>query len=178
MDDSLIIKYIKRKNEEGLELLLKEHGGLIKGVVHKHLKNINYYEDECIDDILLSIWDNINSFDCKGSFKSWIAVISKFKAIDYKRKYLKLNSFEDIDNLIISDKSNLVDDIIFKEFKEEVHSILNNLKEKDKKIFIKYYIEDKKVDEISEEMNLAKYQVYNQLSRGRKKLRKILKEIY
>lgn len=178
MDDSLIIKYIKRKNEEGLELLLKEHGGLIKGVVHKNLKNINYYEDECIDDILLSIWDNINSFDCKGSFKNWIAVISKFKAIDYKRKYLKLNSFEDIDNLIISDKSNLVDDIIFKEFKEEVHSILNNLKEKDKKIFIKYYIEDKKVDEISEEMNLAKHQVYNQLSRGRKKLRKILKEIY
>lgn len=178
MDDSLIIKYIKKKDEKGLELLLKTYGGLIKAIVNKHLRELSYYEEECIDDILLLIWDNINSFDSKGSFKNWIGVISKFKAIDYKRKYFKLDSLEDIDNIELSDKSNLVEDIIYKEFKEEVHSLLDNLKEKDRRIFIKYYLEEKRIEEISEEMDLAEHQIYNKLSRGRKKLRNILKEIY
>lgn len=177
MEDSLIIKYIKKKNEKGLELLLIEYGGLIKAIVHKHLSKMSYYEEECIDDILLSIWNNINSFDGKGSFKNWIGVISKFKAIDYKRKYFKLNSFEDIDNVKITDKRNLIDDIIYKEFKEEVYSLLDNLNEKDKKLFIKYYLEEKDVEAISKEMGLTKTRIYNKLSRGRKKLGNILKEI-
>ncbi|MBO3444474.1 RNA polymerase subunit sigma-70, partial [Clostridium sp. CCUG 7971] len=34
-------------------------------------------------------WGNIKSFDKnKNNFKNWICAISKYKAIDYKRKYL------------------------------------------------------------------------------------------
>lgn len=178
MEDALIIKYIKKKNEKGLELLLENYGGLIKAIVQNHLKDMSFYNDECMDDILLSVWNNINSFDGRGSFKSWVCVISKFKAIDYKRKYFKLNSLEDVDSLDIADKSNLLDDIIYKEFKEEVHSLLNNLKETDKSIFVKYYLEDKKIEEVAVEMDMNKGKIYNRLSRGRKKLGSILKEIY
>lgn len=175
MEDALIIKYIKRKNEKGLELLLQKYGGLIRSIVRKHLTNLFYYEDECLDDILISIWENINSFELTGSFKNWIAVISKFKAIDYKRKYLKLNNFDDIDEVIISDKRNFVDEIIYNEFKEEVQSLLNNLNVKDKEIFIKYYMEDKSTEHIAKELGIPKTQIYNKLSRGRKKLFTIIK---
>lgn len=175
MEDILIIKYIKRKNEKGLELLLQKYGGLIRSIVRKHLKDILYYEDECIDDILISIWENINSFKTIGSFQGWIAVISKFKAIDYKRKYLKLNNFVDIDKVIVSDEKNFVDDLIYKELKEEIQSLLSNLKDKDKEIFIKYYIEGKSTEHIVKELGIPKAQIYNKLSRGRKKLFTILK---
>lgn len=178
MEDALIIKYIKKKNEKGLELLLKNYGGLIKSIIQNHLKDMSFYNDECMDDILLSVWNNINSFDGSGSFKSWIGVVSKFKAIDYKRKYFKLNSIEDIDSLNIADKSDFTDDIIYEEFKEEVNSLLDNLKKTDKSIFVKYYLEDKKIEEVAVEMDMDKGKIYNRLSRGRKKLGSILKEIY
>lgn len=177
MEDSLIIKYIKNKKEKGLELLIKNYGGLIKAIVRKHLSSISYYEEECFDDILISIWNNINSFNGQGSFKSWIGVISKFKAIDYKRKYLKLNSFENIDDIVIADDINVSDEIILKELKEEIHSLMDNLKEEDKQIFIRYYLKEESIEIISKDMSLKKDVIYNKLSRGRKKLGNILREV-
>ncbi|MDU5107871.1 sigma-70 family RNA polymerase sigma factor [Clostridium sp.] len=179
MDDSIIIKSIKNKDEIGIELLLKSYGGLIKSIVKHHLKDISFYEEECINDILFSIWNNISLFNETGSFKNWVAIISKFKSIDYKRKYLKLNSILDIDEIDISDNKGSVEEIvIYNEFKEEVKELLSNLKNIDKELFIKYYLENKNIIDISREMNMKSYQIYNRLSRGRKKLSSILKEIY
>lgn len=178
MTDNLIIKYIKSKNEKGLQLLLETYGGLIKGVVRKHLLSLDYYQDECINDILISIWNNIDSFDCKGSFKNWIVVISKFRAIDYKRKYLKHNNFENIDKIILSDKKDLSESLLYKELQGEIQSLLDNLRSEDRAIFVKYYLEDISTDNISKELGIPKSQIYNKLSRGRKKLFSILKNSF
>ncbi|WP_286674445.1 sigma factor, partial [Clostridium sp. ZBS14] len=78
---------LKKKNEKALYYVIDNHGWIIKSVVKKHLYNLQSIQDECINDILLGIWNNIEKFDSsKGSFKNWIAGISKFKCIDYKRK--------------------------------------------------------------------------------------------
>lgn len=158
-------------------MLIDKYGGLIKGIIRRHLSNLIYYEDECINDVLLSIWNNINSFSGKGSFKSWIGAIAKFKAIDYKRKYLKLNTIEDIDNLAIRSDYLVENELLKKELKEEIHSMLDLLNDKDKDIFIKHYLEDKKVLIVSNEMNLDITIIYSRLSRGRKKLQSIFKSI-
>lgn len=50
---------------------------------------MNIYEEECISDVLFSIWENIEAFNYReSSFKNWICAIAKYKAIDYKSKYL------------------------------------------------------------------------------------------
>ena len=175
LKDKIIIKYIKSKNEKGLELLLENYGGLIRGAIRKHLSSLPYYQDECINDVLISIWNNIGSFDCKGSFQSWIVIISKFKAIDYKRKYLKHNNFEDIDKVLLSDNKDLSENLLYEELQNEIKLLLDNLKPEDKVIFTKYYLEDIPTDTISKELGLPKTQIYNKLSRGRKKLFSILK---
>ena len=179
MDDSIIINNIKNRDDIGNELLLLSYGGLIKSIVKYLLISICFYKEECINDIIMDIWNNINYFDGKGSFKNWIAILSKFKSIDYKRKYLKLNSILDIEEVELSDDKALVEEIVvFKEFKKEVKELLNNLKSIDRDIFIKYYLENKDISKISMEMNMKGYQIYNRLSRGRKKLSSILREIY
>ena len=89
MEDKIIIKYIKKKKEEGLRLLIEAYGDYINTIVKNNLKDLSYYQEECINDILLSIWNNIDSYDKdKNTLKNWIGVISKYKTIDYKRKYL------------------------------------------------------------------------------------------
>lgn len=178
MDDLQIIKYINSKNEKGLELLLENYGGLIKSVIRKHLYALPYYQDECINDVLISIWNNINSFDCTGSFRNWIVIIAKFKAIDYKRKYLGINNFEDIDKVTLSDNTDLSENLLYIEFQSEIKSLLDNLKPEDRDIFTKYYLEDMSTDNISKELDLPKSQIYNKLSRGRKKLFSILKNSF
>ena len=97
MQDELMIKYIKKKKEKGMEILIDNYRGIITSVVRKHLGVLVNYEEECVDDVLLSIWNNIKSFDStKNSFKNWICAISKYKAIDYKKKYLLKVEYMDI----------------------------------------------------------------------------------
>lgn len=73
MEDKLIIKNIKLKKECGLEMFIDKYGGLIKGIVRKKLFDYSQIEDECLDDILLAVWNNIERFDeRKGTLRNWV----------------------------------------------------------------------------------------------------------
>lgn len=178
MNDEILIKYIKKKQEKGLELLIESYGSLIKAIVKKHLYNLESVQNECIDDILLSIWNNITRFDYKkNTLKNWIGAISKYKAIDYKRKYFKYFQEEDISSLTIESSYSIDKELLANELKSEIYSLLNSLSDKDKDIFIKHYIEEKNIDLVSAETGLKPSVIYNRLSRGRKKLKKTYQEI-
>ena len=168
MQDELIIKYIKKKKEVGMELLIDNYRGILTSVVRKHLGVLINYEEECIDDVLLSIWDNIKSFDKnKNQFKNWICAIAKYKAIDYKRKYLdKVETLDMTDEIYYIDK-----DLVKQETKEEVEEILSHLNEKDRELFVKHYLEDIDLETIALKSNTKVSNLYNRLSRGRKRIR-------
>ena len=175
MEDSLIIKYIKLKKEEGIDMLIDKYSPLIKGVIRKYLFNLREYEEECLNDVLLSVWNNIESFDeRKNTFRNWIISVSKYRAIDYKRKHIKEVEDLEIDPNMIQDSISVEADILREEFQEDVYALLKNLNHKDREVFIKYYIEELELKNISKVMNIKESTLYNRLSRGRKKLRKLI----
>ncbi len=114
---------------------------------------------------------NIKSFDNKkNTLKNWIGVVSKYKTIDYKRKYLNELKLYDID-----DDLNIIDKNLLEcEIKEEVNYLLQNLNEKDRQLFIKRYIEDLDIDTIAKEMNTSSSNIYMRISRCKQKLRKLV----
>ena len=168
LKDKLIIKYIKKCNPRGMEMLIENYSGLLASIIRTHLKQFGNYEEECISDVLLAIWDNIEEFNEKeSSFKNWICVIAKYKAIDYKRKYInKIN--EKLDpNLIY------IDENLYKlEVKEEIEELLSSLNDKDKELFVRYYLNGDKLEEIATDNNTNVSNLHSRLSRGRKKIRK------
>ena len=84
-EENFIIQ-LRRKNERAMDYVIDTYGYIIKSVVKKHLYNLASVQEECVNDVLLAIWNNINSFDEeRSSFKNWIIGISQFKSIDYKR---------------------------------------------------------------------------------------------
>ncbi|GAA0076658.1 sigma-70 family RNA polymerase sigma factor [Clostridium sp. CTA-5] len=174
MEDKLIIKYIKKSNEKGLELLVEKYGGLIKGVINRYLFKLQSYEEECFDDILLSIWNNIDKFDeDKNSIRNWIISISRYKSIDYKRKYLSKLINQKVDINLIKDNKAIDEDLLEEEINNEINELLSNLNDMDRQIFSKICFKEMDVSEISKEMNLKNSYIYNRISRGRNKLRKI-----
>ena len=169
LQDELMIKYIKKKKENGMELLIDNYRGIITAVVRRHLGVLINYEEECVDDILLSIWDNITKFDdSKNSFKNWICAVSKYKAIDYKKKYLSKVEYMDI-----SEEIYYIDQELLKsEIEEEVNDILSHSNENDRKLFKQHYLNGETLEEIAVKNNTKISNLYNRLSRGRKKIRK------
>ena len=86
--DREIVEGIKRKDENAFNILVDIYGGVIKSIVIYHMRGFLEYTDECINDVLLSVWNNIESYDSeKNSLKNWLGAIAKYKCIDYKKKY-------------------------------------------------------------------------------------------
>lgn len=171
MKYKLMIKYIKKKNQKGMEILIDQYNGLITSVVRYHLGSLINYQEECVSDTLLAIWDNVEGFDKdKNTFKNWICAIAKYKAIDYKRKYLNKIEISDLD-----EQNYYIDKNLLKiEIQEELNETLKFLSEEDKEIFRRYYLNDESVIDIANDKKLAISSVHSKLSRGKAKIRKSL----
>ncbi len=166
------IHEIKNKNEDGLYYLIREYGWIIKTIINKHLFYLEEYKEECFNDCLLAIWENIDSYDnTRASFKNWIGVIAKHRSIDYMRKYLKHRDILNIDNECIKTEDNIIDNLLKMELEKELEDMLKNLSEEDREIFKSYYFEDRSINEIARDKKMNESVIYNRLSRGRKKIR-------
>lgn len=172
--DEEICSLIEKRNEKGMELLIDEYAPLIKAIVKKHLFNLSQYHEECINDIYLGIWNNIASFNKEMNIlKNWIAAISKYKAIDYKRKYLKTLEYVDITEIDLESAFSIEEEVLKDEMEHDVEELLKNLSPLDKQLFIKLFVKEESIKEVSEEFNIKPSVVYNRISRGKTKLRNL-----
>lgn len=175
INEENFLDQLKKKNEKALDYVIDTYGWIIKSVIKKHLYNLQSVQDECINDVLLGLWNNIDKFDeNKSEFKNWIAGIAKFKAIDYKRKYLRELDNENVDDLNIT-VDDSIHELLKNELSLEMQEMMNSLKEKDRELFYKLYVEEIEVDKVSQETGIKRDAIYNRVSRAKKKLRDIFK---
>ena len=169
--DTEIVEGIKRKDESSFNKLVDIYGGLIKAVVMHHMPECREYREECINDILLSLWQNIKSYDeNKNSLKNWIGAVSKYKAIDYKRRYYKNLIYNELDENIPDEKER-----IGIELREEIESMLSCLCAEDREIFYRHYIIGERISDIAKSQNKSPAFLFNRMSRGRKRIRNAFK---
>lgn len=172
INDNNVVQQLLKRNEKALFYIIDCYGGLIKKVIQKYLYNLESVQEECLDDVLLLIWDNIGSYDeSRNSLKNWIAAIAKYKAIDYQRKYQRYLRQKDIDNEMVKSTFDLEAHVTRNMLSSTTEKMLGHLKKEDQRLFIKHYIEEKSIDELVNETGLERSVLYNRLSRGRKKLR-------
>lgn len=171
MNDEDMVKGIMSRNEKALESLIREYGGIIRAIAYKSLDE--NYRDECVNDVLFSVWKNISQFDPeKNSLKNWICSVCRYKCIDYRRRYLKAVFSELDENTPSKEMADMY--LLQKETDREIEELLSNLSDKDREIFKRRYIYDEKPEEISKSMEIEPSVIYNHLSRGRRKLREII----
>ncbi|MCY6371168.1 sigma-70 family RNA polymerase sigma factor [Clostridium ganghwense] len=176
MNDELI-EGLKKQDIKYLNKFIKKYGNLIYGVINGILDKSHEKEliDECFDDILLNIWYNIDCYDCKkANFTSWLISVSKFKAIDYKRKSNKTYNLCNISDLNLEDKNRVDEELKLEEQSKELMDLISELHEKDREIFIRKYLNEESIENISKSLKIPKENIYNRLSRGRKKLKSLM----
>ncbi|KXI45656.1 MULTISPECIES: sigma-70 family RNA polymerase sigma factor [Bacillus cereus group] len=170
-----IVEGLRKKDMKALHAAIDQYGDLIYKVVHGVLdtSHSKVLVDECVDDILLIIWYNIDSYDEKrGKFRNWLISIAKFKAIDFKRKSNQVYRLQEFQQDIYEERT--VTNQTKEEEEENFYLLIRSLNNEDKKIFIKRYLDEYSVQEIASELGLATDTVYSRLSRGRKKIKKII----
>lgn len=179
VSDEKLLNVLYNNPEEGLEILMKNHTGLVYTIVYNQLSNILSSEDieECVSDIFFEVFrhkDRINLN--KGSIKGFLAVISKRKAIDLYRKYKNENNIKiPIDTVDISDDC---DDVSTSVSIDERNNILLNtiksLGEPDSEIVIRKYYFRQSSKDISKILGIKANTIDKKASRCISKLKNIL----
>jgi len=168
-----VVQQIKLKNEDSIPYVLQTYGGLLNAIIRKYLQSNQQDVEECLEDVLVSIWFHIDSFDStKNELKQWIAAIAKYRAIDYVRKSEK--SKQNISELEFDER--VSSQQISKQIVFDMSYLLKELNDTERTIFEKYYVEGVTSREIAIEFQTKESWVHNKLSRGRKKLKTILQK--
>lgn len=173
VNNSNYIKRLKDKKEDALEFIVDKYLPLVKGVTYKVLASAGKQDviEECINDILLSIWNNCDKFSGEEKdFKKWICAIAKFKAIDYYRKLNKVVEIA-VDNIAHEESSSAEDEAILNEDRAQLVNLLNTLDDIDKEIFIMKFFLGAKSEDIAKRFGVTKASIDNRIYRGKKKLR-------
>lgn len=122
----------------------------------KRLLNVSHETcEDLLQEVFIKVYRNLNSFDSKLKFSSWIYRITRNEAISHYRKYKKNMqelSLEDGTNdylALLKDDTDLRKELEAKELGELVHKTLLRLPRKYREVLILKYLEEKDYQEMS-----------------------------
>lgn len=168
------IECLKKKHPRALDYVIDNYSSLVNTIVTNSLVSLGDRGliEECISDVFIAVWENICKFNGdKNNFKSWIAGISKYKAVDYFRKYSKNRNIEKFDESM-PDKRDLEDEFINSLEANRLIEIIMSYEQPDKSIFIRKFILGESSKEISKAIGITINNINTRIFRGRQKIKK------
>ena len=178
------IKIIQKtlENQDNFSIIIERYESKLRRYIRRITNIRNEEIDDLLQDIFISTYQNLNSFDQNLSFSSWIYRIAHNKTINYWKKNKK-----EIENISIDEHLSFIesifneDDLIFelekKEEKERLNKALNNLDAKYKEILILKFIEGKDYKEISDILQKPMGSIATLINRGKKYLRQEVQDL-
>lgn len=176
MDEKKILKRLRDKDEKALEEIIDLYNAYITSIVRSLLSSKGTKEDmeEVVADTFIALWETAERIDYErfSSIKAYIAVIARNKAKDLLRT-IHGQDLQLSDDILVIDNS-MEQIIMQKEQQRIIKKTLKQLKPLDWKIFVAYYYQYKKVDEIARELQMNPQTVKTRMRRGREVLKRIL----
>lgn len=133
--------------------------------------------EDLIQNILIKIWKNFDSFRDQSSIGTWIYKISLNTIIDFTRRNKRMHEIEnndDIENIqMFDERSDVERNFIQNERLDILYSCINRLSIIEKTL-ITLYLEDMKYSEIADIMGISKKNVSVRLVRIKQKMNSML----
>jgi len=171
-----LLKGCKRQNSQAM-MELYDICALPVFNASLHIVSSQFDAEEIMQDSILKAFDNIDKF--QGTQRDFVAFVRRIavnKSIDWFRKHNKEPFFDDIDDVIFSDRQSAVSEI-----EDETEYSLEQIMEKIELLPIGYkmvlklhLIDELDFSEIAETMNIKTSTVRSQFVRAKERLKKLL----
>jgi len=173
--DEKLVKEVRNGNNEIYSELVKRYQDKLLRYIHRLSNNSNDSED-ILQNVFLKAYKNLYGFDLRKKFSSWIYRIAHNETINNIKKYSKEKQIlMEIDYKIASN-INLQEELELKNLKKDLNSYINSLPLKYREPIILYYFEGQSYEEISDILKIPVSSVGTLIHRGKKKIKKILKQ--
>ena len=151
--------------------------------IRKIISNMTGSQNEDIEqEVYIRTWKNIDKYEEKGKFKSWVNTITANLCRDYmKSSYFRhsQNTVTEEDDLIQirDEKESIEDTFIKKQRQKQIMDAVDALKPKFREVVIMYEMQGMSYEEISEKLNCPVGTVRSRLFNARKELSITLQDL-
>ena len=170
-----LVSEIGKRNTNAFEFLIQEYTKTVYYLAHNILGNGSKEDiEECVSDVFLEVWRKIGSFDKKrGSFKTWILILTKHKALDYKRRAERFKA-EPLEDEQAESPIDIEKQALDRETQSLIVETIHTFNEVDRQLFIRRYFLGEDISTLMSSMGLSRSAVDNRLMRGRNKIKEAL----
>ncbi|MBN2853736.1 MAG: sigma-70 family RNA polymerase sigma factor [Clostridia bacterium] len=166
MIDNKICNMLQHKDQNGLSVIIDEYGGLLAYIAKNHGITDEKDIEECLSDILFTIWKRFDKFDCsRSSFKTWIVLLGKGCMVDFIRKNKKHRKLISIEQVNEAELKYTIEEDSFK-----IADMIDLLPPPDDDIFYRKFILGESIKEIAEVLHLTTENIYKRVARGKNRL--------
>ncbi|MDD3480715.1 MAG: sigma-70 family RNA polymerase sigma factor [Patescibacteria group bacterium] len=169
--DEELILYIQNNFGDGFSEVIDRYEKKLLGYITRILKDEDLSED-VLQETFIAAYENINGFDPKRKFSSWIYRIAHNKAINEIRKGKNKVSIDDAPEIASSEGREKIEaELGKKEVKKVLEKEIETLPLKYKEIVILRFFEEKSYEEISDILKIPISTVGVRIRRGLAKLK-------
>ena len=159
-----------------IEGLMTQYGDYIIRFCYMYLKNWHLAEDAS-QEVFLKSYKHLESFREEATEKTWLSSI----AINVCRNYSRTSWFKKVAIGIEVDSKSTeysMEEMLLKKVEEsEILKVVGELPIKYKEVILLYYYEELKIKEIATILHINEEAVKMRLSRARKRVSTVLKEV-
>lgn len=167
------MKKVFEETSINLEEVVDTYTGYLYTAITNMTKGNLSKEDieEVISDVFFIFWKNQNKFDKSREVKYYLVGIARNLIKEKFRKVKIVYNIEDYESFSNSDVN-----ILYEQNEREriIEESLNKMSLEDKKIFIMYYYDFKKIKQIAKHLRISEFAIKSRLHRIRRKIRKEL----
>lgn len=171
VDESKLLRQLKLKQENSINQAIEIYTPYLSTVLYNMVGNGLPKEDieEIISDVFVMLWENAEYIDLeKGTIRSYISTSARNFAL---KRLNRKSEYTFIDDVELPDITNFTDDY---SQNEQLWEAVMKLGEPDNEIFVRFYKFDEKLKDISKATGLNISTIKSKLSRGKRKLKRIL----
>ncbi len=175
-NDQIYIEKVRSGDVAAFSYLVEKYKDMAYTVALKIVRNAEDAE-EVAQDSFVKAFQQINTFQGKSKFSTWLYTIVYRTAISKTRKKkLELTNIDEyvIDNYTTGSASSQIDKLKYEEQQKYVSQAIDKLPELDALLVTLFYMNDNSLDEIKEITGYSKTNIKVRLFRARKKLYKEL----
>lgn len=174
MKDNELVQLIASEKERGTQELLRNYEPMLRYIISPILPD-RREQDECLSDVVMRVVEKIGSYSQeKGSFKSWLSVVTRNTALNHAKKLRREPDMQSLDSDIVSSNGNPEEELIKSETLRKLELIVQKLSPKDKMLFYRRFYYCQSVSQIAAETGMTQRAAEGRLYRLKKKIREEL----
>ena len=153
LSDNQLVEVIRTKDEELFAELIRRYQQKLFYYVNRLINHPDEAED-VVQNVFIKVYRNLNGYDARLKFSSWIYRIAHNEAVNWLRqntKYIKesIDQSEYLQNTL-SDNHNIIESLDLKADLEKVSLAIQKLPEKYKEVMLLKFVDEKSYEEISD----------------------------